>query len=402
MLTSVEQYSVGYAGYYGLSLIIGSQTVLFVSLCAHMCQFAFLLWFENPRKRHLIAKRMPDPLSIDIARTYGKPKPLASRTPLLPPTSIADLTRHDAPASDTAVGSTAAQQPYVHSEGWRNVTPESLDNLASRSRPTTQHDLNNRYFLNELVITKNFDIFRSRDFGFAVAFFYSICFICLPLSTGRQRLVFASVNAVFWRLFHSAGLGMVLYKQSTEKWLVRHFLKHYFYEQKESFGPVQDAFRNWAGLYNFSLGMTYVSFVCLAWNCYALPSGWTFASVAMRHTFGLLLIALHCWTARETFEVLGSAGWFYADFFVCLSVQAASETHLSSIQLEEYPKTLYYTGIYRFLNVAYIPLDSFIPLIYIILQNPERIMGGAAFFGMTLISGSKLVASLAIVSVLGQ
>lgn len=35
-------------------------------------------------------------------------------------------------------------------------------------------------------------------------------------------------------------------------------------------------------------------------------------------------------------------------------------------------------------------------------QNPERIMGGAAFFGLTLISGSKLVASLAMASVAGQ
>ena len=38
------------AGYYGLSLIVGSLTVLFVSLAAHACQFAFLVWFENPRR----------------------------------------------------------------------------------------------------------------------------------------------------------------------------------------------------------------------------------------------------------------------------------------------------------------------------------------------------------------
>jgi phosphatidylethanolamine N-methyltransferase len=56
-------YSVGYAGYYGLSMgqfpgklirswpaVVGSYTVLFVSIAAHAAQFAFLLWFENPRK----------------------------------------------------------------------------------------------------------------------------------------------------------------------------------------------------------------------------------------------------------------------------------------------------------------------------------------------------------------
>lgn len=39
----------GYAGYYGLSLIVGSYSVLFVSLAAHAAQFAFLVFFENPR-----------------------------------------------------------------------------------------------------------------------------------------------------------------------------------------------------------------------------------------------------------------------------------------------------------------------------------------------------------------
>jgi phosphatidylethanolamine N-methyltransferase len=58
-------YSVGYAGYYGLSIgtyqcvslttcsdlpVVGSYSVLFVSVAAHAAQFAFLLWFENPRK----------------------------------------------------------------------------------------------------------------------------------------------------------------------------------------------------------------------------------------------------------------------------------------------------------------------------------------------------------------
>jgi phosphatidylethanolamine N-methyltransferase len=42
----------GYAGYYGLSMIVGSYPVLFVSLATHAAQFAFLAFFENPREMH--------------------------------------------------------------------------------------------------------------------------------------------------------------------------------------------------------------------------------------------------------------------------------------------------------------------------------------------------------------
>ena len=40
----------GYAWIYGISLIVGSYPVLFVSLAAHSAQFAFLVFFENPRE----------------------------------------------------------------------------------------------------------------------------------------------------------------------------------------------------------------------------------------------------------------------------------------------------------------------------------------------------------------
>ncbi|KAK9472990.1 phospholipid methyltransferase-domain-containing protein [Dipodascopsis tothii] len=55
-------YSVGYAGYYGISLITASYTLLAVSLIAHASQFVFLFLVENPH----------------IAKTYySSPEPAA-------------------------------------------------------------------------------------------------------------------------------------------------------------------------------------------------------------------------------------------------------------------------------------------------------------------------------------
>ena len=43
-------YTVGYAFYYGSSIISRSYTVFYVSFIAHMMQLAFLTFVENPRK----------------------------------------------------------------------------------------------------------------------------------------------------------------------------------------------------------------------------------------------------------------------------------------------------------------------------------------------------------------
>lgn len=42
-------YTVGYIGYYGISLMARSSKVLLISLAAHAAQMAFLRWVEEPR-----------------------------------------------------------------------------------------------------------------------------------------------------------------------------------------------------------------------------------------------------------------------------------------------------------------------------------------------------------------
>ncbi|KAI0331371.1 phosphatidylethanolamine N-methyltransferase [Cubamyces sp. BRFM 1775] len=382
-------YSVGYAGYYGLSLIIGSYAVLFVSLAAHAAQFGFLVFFENPH----------------IERTYGQRKPLAQRSPLLPKasrklegasethvrtSSVSSVASNDAPTPAATEGETATESEEVYTETETEQENDrspnrrakrhsglGLSNVSSREeRPKgaikqiqviSQHDLFHRYFRKDTVFLHNVDLLRASDLQLVLLMAYALAFAFLPSLSRSSALTLHFGHALAWCLFHTVGLGLLLRAQSQSKFMVRHYLKHYHYPRNDrGQGAVQEAFQNWKAIYNLSMGMTYVSSICLAWKTYSVPQHWTVGNELLRHTLGVIMIGLHVWSTLESYEVLGLFGWFFGDFFI-----------------EDFPAHLEYTGIYRYLN------------------NPE-VISGAAFFGLALISGSKLVFTLAVVRLLSQ
>ncbi|KAL8298504.1 hypothetical protein RB600_003158 [Gaeumannomyces tritici] len=248
-------YSIGYVGYYGISMMAASYDVLFISILAHLAQLIFLVVVENPH----------------IEKTYNKP----------PPRVRAD--------SEPSGDSTALAQIQ---DG-----PADADSSAVRDSPVTVHNL---------LGFRNMDLFRIPDYTVVLISLYLGTLTLATPNTELWQAVFVA-HAVFWRLWFSIGLGWILNRQSKDKMFTRHFVKY-----GESAG---EAWRQWKGMYHVSTTICHGSFLAACWKMYELPADWTHEWVLLKHVIGLSLVALQIWTAVSIYDELGEFGWFFGDFF---------------------------------------------------------------------------------------
>jgi len=192
-------YSVGYAGYYGIALMMASYKVLAISIVAHAAQFAFLILVEN----------------VHIDKVYNPPAPRRTRHNSTPITSDDQA---NAFQSDFVVGETGpTYDPVRH--------------------PAPMH---------HIVGPQNTDFHRLIDVTVVLAYFYTFCLALLTPNTAIIRTLFC-VNAFVWRLWYTLGLGYILDRQSKKKNWTRHFIK--YGDSKE------EAWRQWKSLFHFSMAM---------------------------------------------------------------------------------------------------------------------------------------------------
>lgn len=254
-------YSIGYAGYYGISMMAASYEVLFISIVAHVAQFAFLVTVENPH----------------IEKTYNPPPPRKRAD------TISTLNLSENGISIEAPAPTSLDMPSP--------------SIPAKESPAEVHNL---------VGLSNIDLFRVTDFAVILLPMYVVTLALVTPTTSVWQALFV-LHAFIWRVWYHLGLGLILNEQSKSKMWTRHFLKY-----GES---ADEAWRQWKSLHHITMIMCNTSFVAACWKMYNVPEDWSYGLVLLKHVLGTSFVALQVWSAFSVYDSLGEFGWFCGDFF---------------------------------------------------------------------------------------
>lgn len=177
-------------------------------------------------------------------------------------------------------GQTRSRRKIVRhgpTSSFSSTTSRGVDVPRDNDSPASQHDLIHRYFRKDVILLHHVDIFRysvqlvvspapdllnnlrsATDLQLVLVLTYVLLATFIPSLSHGATLALCTVHAFMWSMFHSFGLGLLLRAQSENKFLVRHFLKHYHYPRNDNGkGALYEAFSNWKSIYNMSMCMTY-------------------------------------------------------------------------------------------------------------------------------------------------
>lgn len=149
---------------------------------------------------------------LDIEKTYNPPTPLNAKLskPIIAETHEPTIFKNEISSASNEIQST-------------------LSDLSNTS---------NYHFCRDLIVFKNFDPLRSNDlFVIFIVIYAAIIPLSIAGASNNAIKFFLVAQCLAWRIFHSYVLGAVLFFQSQNKFLTKHYIKFG--------GNVSEAFSNW-------------------------------------------------------------------------------------------------------------------------------------------------------------
>lgn len=358
-------YTVGYAAYYGISLLARSYTIFFVSLIAHTMQIVFLLTVEEPHIQKTYggpsSSSLSDPVNerfspVPDGASFSRSESSLVRDP--GDSSSASSLGSGLLASNSNLSASSDDDEVIDSRTEKQFGSQCQRQAYSRvsdSRPTRAHSFVPH--AQKLPTKYLVGLWRPNLHHVGDVFLYMTLFTTIGFVLFSRPSTFLLVTLLaVWKACQWLGLGYLLHRQSVAgEWMAT--------AAANGVAP-DNAFAAWCQLWNTTWVMNHVVFVvvacCISSNPYN-GLGDLVSPVNVSHILGgITLIWVSVLVMKSTYDTLDRQyGFFYTDFFLPTRRSRAC-----------------YTGVLRYVN------------------NPECMLGYLGYYGLGIILKSWAVTAV--------